>query len=44
MNLGELPSTGFQVACFPLKIVGGSAAPARVVAIVPGLDRTPAYT
>jgi kynurenine formamidase len=35
VNLGELPSTGFQVACFPLKIVGGSAAPARVVGIVP---------
>ena len=35
VNLGELPSTGFQVACFPLKIVGASAAPARVVALVP---------
>ena len=35
VNLGELPPTGFQVACFPLKIVGGSAAPARVVGIVP---------
>ena len=23
VNLGELPPTGFQVACFPLKIVGG---------------------
>ena len=34
-NLGELPPTGFQVACFPLKIVGASAAPARVVAILP---------
>ena len=34
VNLGELPSTGFQVACFPLKIVGASAAPARVVALV----------
>jgi len=34
-GLGALPSTGFQVACFPLRIVGGSAAPARVVAIVP---------
>ena len=34
-NLGALPATGFQVACFPLKIVGASAAPARVVAIVP---------
>ena len=35
VNLGALPPTGFQVACFPLKIVGGSAAPARVVAILP---------
>jgi kynurenine formamidase len=34
-NLGALPSTGFQVSCFPLPIVGASAAPARVVAIVP---------
>jgi kynurenine formamidase len=34
VNLGELPPTGFKVACFPLRIVGGSAAPARVVAIV----------
>ena len=35
VNLGELPATGFQVACFPLRIVGASAAPARVVAFVP---------
>jgi kynurenine formamidase len=35
VNLGELPPRGFQVACFPLRIVGGSAAPARVVAILP---------
>jgi kynurenine formamidase len=34
VNLGELPPTGFQVACFPLRIKGGSAAPARVVAIL----------
>jgi len=33
-NLGELPSTGFTVACFPLRLVGGSAAPARVVGIL----------
>ena len=33
-NLGELPSTGFTVACFPLRLVGASAAPARVVGIV----------
>jgi kynurenine formamidase len=34
-NLGALPPTGFSVSCFPLRIVGGSAAPARVVAILP---------
>ncbi len=33
-NLGALPPTGFTVACFPLRLVGGSAAPARVVAIL----------
>ncbi|HVI44708.1 MAG TPA: cyclase family protein [Chitinophaga sp.] len=33
VNLGALPSSGFKVAVFPLKIKGGSAAPARVVAI-----------
>ncbi len=33
-NLDQLPSTGFTVACFPLRLVGGSAAPARVVAIL----------
>ena len=34
MNLAALPPTGFKVACFPLRIVGASAAPARVVAMV----------
>jgi kynurenine formamidase len=38
VNLGELPPTGFQVACFPLKLMGASAAPARVVGIVPDQD------
>lgn len=33
-NLSALPATGFTVACFPLKIAGGSAGPARVVGIV----------
>jgi kynurenine formamidase len=37
-NLGELPPTGFTVACFPLKVVGGSAGPTRAVAI---LDESP---
>jgi kynurenine formamidase len=35
VNLGELPATGFQVACFPLRIEGAGAAPARVVALLP---------
>lgn len=33
-NLGALPATGFRVSCFPLKIEGGSGAPARVVALL----------
>jgi len=33
-NLAVLPAFGFEVAVFPLKIVGASAAPARVVAIL----------
>lgn len=33
-NLGALPPLGFKVCAFPLKVVGGSAGPARVVAIV----------
>ena len=33
VNLDALPYTGFKVAAFPLKIVGASAGPARVVAI-----------
>ncbi len=35
VNLGALPPEGFTVSCFPLRLVGGSAAPARVVAQVP---------
>jgi kynurenine formamidase len=34
VNLGLLPPSGFKVACFPLKVQGGSAGPARVVAIL----------
>ncbi len=34
VNLESLPVTGFRVCVFPLKIVGASAAPARVVAIL----------
>ncbi len=33
-NLDQLPPTGFRVCAFPLKVKGGSAGPARVVAIV----------
>lgn len=33
-GLDQLPPTRFTVACFPLRLVGGSAAPARVVAII----------
>ena len=33
-NLGALPPSGFEVAVFPLRIVGASAAPARVVAMI----------
>ncbi len=34
VNLDMLPYSGFKVAVFPLKIVGASAAPARVVAMM----------
>lgn len=34
VNLDALPYTGFKIAVFPLKIVGASAAPARVVAMM----------
>ncbi len=33
-NLAALPNTGFEVACFPLKIAGGSGAPCRAVAFL----------
>lgn len=33
-GLDQLPLSGFEVFAFPLKVVGGSAGPARVVAIV----------
>lgn len=35
VNLAALPSDGFKVCIFPLKLVGASAAPARVVALMP---------
>jgi len=36
VNLDQLPPTGFTVSCLPLPLVGGSAAPARVVAMIEG--------
>jgi kynurenine formamidase len=35
VNLKALPPVGFKVACFPLKIKGGSAGPTRAVALLP---------
>jgi kynurenine formamidase len=35
VNLGSLPPFGYKVACFPLKLQGGSSGPARAVAILP---------
>lgn len=34
-NLGELPATGATAIALPMKIAGGSGAPARVIALVP---------
>ena len=34
VNLDALPPFGFKISCFPLKIAGGSAGPARVVALL----------
>lgn len=34
VNLASLPAHGFKVCVFPLKLVGASAAPARVVALL----------
>jgi kynurenine formamidase len=34
VGLDQLPPCGFTVACFPLRLVRASAAPARVVAII----------
>jgi kynurenine formamidase len=35
-NLGRLPPRGAFFVCLPLKVAGGSGAPARAVAFVPG--------
>jgi kynurenine formamidase len=34
VNLDALPPFGFKISCVPLKIAGGSAGPARVVALL----------
>ncbi|KAK7083783.1 hypothetical protein SK128_018325 [Halocaridina rubra] len=41
-NLGKLPTKGFQVSVMPMKIRGGSGAPARVVATLPDASRASA--
>lgn len=41
-NLDQLPPSGFTVACFPLRLIGASAAPARVVAILDQDRKAPA--
>lgn len=38
VNLGALPAYGFKVCVFPLKLVGASAAPARVVALFDAVE------
>ena len=35
-SLAELPADGFTIVALPMKIAGGSGAPLRIVAIVPG--------
>lgn len=35
-NLGELPATNFWVIAMPMKIRGGSGAPLRILALIPG--------
>jgi hypothetical protein len=35
-NLGQLPSTGFTVSCFPVKIERASAGWTRAVAVIDG--------
>jgi kynurenine formamidase len=40
-NLDALPTTGFTVACFPLKIKGASAGLTRAVAIIDGDEGAP---
>jgi kynurenine formamidase len=35
-NLGALPESGFTVIALPMKIAGGTGAPARIIALLPG--------
>ncbi len=39
-NLDRLPATGFSIVALPLKLGGGSGAPARVVALIPSESET----
>lgn len=39
-NLESLPSNGFEICCFPIKLKGGSAGFTRAVAIIPSEDRS----
>ncbi|MEO8041107.1 MAG: cyclase family protein [Acidobacteriota bacterium] len=38
-NLDKLPAKGFHIVALPMKIKGGSGAPLRIVAFVPGANR-----
>jgi hypothetical protein len=42
-NLDKLPPFGFRVCAFPLKVAGGSAGPARLVALVEDEDEEQAF-
>lgn len=37
-NLDQLPTTGSHVIALPMKVEGGSGAPARVIALIPGSE------
>ena len=39
MNLDDLPASGAILMALPMKIEGGSGGPARVVALVPNIER-----
>ncbi|HEV3074039.1 MAG TPA: hypothetical protein VHB47_06430, partial [Thermoanaerobaculia bacterium] len=41
-NLDQLPPTGAVVIAAPLKLVGGSGSPLRVIALAPAMGSAPA--